>query len=119
MLRHVGKDSGLLFSTYDLRSLIEQRCDSMRSEVEGLEPNRLLNTSPADLAAYLADKYRLDAPRLRPKDEWSADERETKIDVRHDQRRHVSDRSRPCLIPGQRIEVEIPVDGENELSARV
>lgn len=115
MLRHVGKDSGLLFSTYDLRSLIEQRCDSMRSEVEGLEPNRLLDTSSADLAAYLADKYRLDAPRLRPKDEWSADERETKIDVRHDQRRHVSDRSRPCLIPGQRIEVEIPVDGEHEL----
>ena len=53
MLRHVGKDSGLLFSTYNLRSLIQQRCEVMRSEVEGVEPNRLLNTSPADLDAYL------------------------------------------------------------------
>lgn len=114
MFRHVDKNSGLLFSSHDLRDLTERRMSAMRSEVDSLEPNRLLNTSPADLARYLVEKFGLEAPRLL-RDEWTAEEAETQIDVRHDQRRHVRDRSRPCLVPGQRIEVEVPIQGETEL----
>lgn len=49
------------------------------------------------------------------RDQWSAEETETRVDVRYDQRRHISDRNRPCLVPGQRIEVEVPIQGETEL----
>lgn len=114
MFKHVGKDSGLLFASLDLRDLTDRRIAAMRAEVDSLEPNRLLNTSPSDLAGYLVEKYALEAPALL-RDQWSADETETQIDVRHDQRRYVSDRNRPCLIPGQRIEVEVPIQGETEL----
>ncbi|MDO9067166.1 MAG: hypothetical protein Q7W05_01765, partial [Deltaproteobacteria bacterium] len=114
MFKHVGKDSGLLFASLDLRDLTDRRIAAMRAEVDSLEPNRLLNTSPSDLAGYLVEKYALEAPALL-RNQWSADETETQIDVRHDQRRYVSDRNRPCLIPGQRIEVEVPIQGETEL----
>lgn len=86
----------------------------MRAEVDSLDPDRLLNTAPADLAGYLVEKYGLEAPR-RLRDQWSTDETEMRVDVRYDQRRHVSDRNRPCLVPGQRIEVEVPIHGEADL----
>lgn len=114
MFKHVGKDSGLLFSSADLRDITDRRLAALRAEVDSLDPNRLLNTAPADLAGYLVEKYGLEAPRLL-RDQWSADETETRVDVRYDQRRHVSDRNRPCLVPGQRIEVEVPIHGETEL----
>lgn len=114
MIGYVEKSSGLLFSTHDLRAIMDRQTAAMRAEVDGLEPNRLLNTSPADLVQYLAEKYRLQAPSLLRAD-WSAEQTETRIDARHDQRRHVSDRSRPCLVPGQRIDVEVPIDGDSEL----
>lgn len=87
---------------------------AMRHEIEQLDPNRLLNTSPSDLAKYLVEKYTLQAPSLRC-DDWSATETELQIDVRHDQNRWIRDRSRPCYVPGQRIEVEVPIEGEVEL----
>lgn len=49
------------------------------------------------------------------RDAWSADEQETQIDVRNDPYRGIMDRSRPCLIPGQRVNIEVPFEGEAEL----
>ncbi|TXC66172.1 hypothetical protein FSC37_10260 [Piscinibacter aquaticus] len=63
---------------------------------------------------YLVGKYELTAPTLK-REAWSAAEQEVQIDVRHDQMRHVMDRSRPALIPGQRIDIEVPVEGDTEL----
>ena len=114
MFRTVDKSSGYLFSSCELRDEVDARRNSMVQEVEKMDSNRLLNTSPSDLARYLVEKYSLFAPTLL-KDAWSASEQETKIDVRHDQNRWINDRSRPCLIPGQRIEIEVPVEGEVEL----
>jgi len=114
MLRYVDKSSGLLFSSHSLSDVTAKLAKGLRDEVESIESNRLLNTAPADLSAYLAGKYRLDAPSLR-RAEWSAEESETKVDVRHDQRRMVLDRSRPCYVPGQRIDIEVPFDGDPEL----
>jgi hypothetical protein len=114
MFQLIEKNSGFLFASLDLRKMLEQRNSALRSEVEQLEPNRLLNTAPADLTKYLVDKYTLEVPQLK-KDEWSADEREAQIDVRHDQNRWIRDRSQSSYIPGQRIKIEIPFDGEAEL----
>ncbi|MGZ3159892.1 MAG: hypothetical protein ACXU7H_12460, partial [Burkholderiaceae bacterium] len=93
---------------------METRLMAMRQEIEQLDTNRLLNTSPTDLSRYLIEKYSLQAPSLR-RDDWSASEQETQVDVRHDQNRWIDDRSRPCLVPGQLIEVEVPIEGEIEL----
>jgi len=114
MFRLIEKNSGHLFASRDLRELLDQRTAEMRNEVEQLDANRLLNTAPADLSKYLVEKYNLEVPSLRRED-WTVDERETQIDVRLDQNRGIRDRSRPCYVPGQRIDVEIPFDGEPEL----
>ena len=114
MFRYADKSSGLLFSSQGLSDLTAKLAKGLRDEVESIDANRLLNTAPADLAAYLAEKYRLDPPTLR-RGEWSAEESETKIDVSGDQNRWISDRSLPFYVPGQRIDVEVPFDGDPEL----
>ncbi|MFM9616289.1 hypothetical protein ACKI18_48470, partial [Streptomyces niveiscabiei] len=37
---------------------------SVKREIESLDPDRLLGTPTADLVAYLAGKYRYEAPAL-------------------------------------------------------
>lgn len=114
MFNLIDKNKGYLFASHDLRAIIENQRKSLQQEVEQMDANRLLNTAPPDLSRYLVDKYNLTAPVLK-RDAWSADEQETQIDVRHDQNRWISDRSRACLIPGQRVTIEVPFEGETEL----
>lgn len=114
MFHLIDKNKGYLFASHDLRAIIENQRNSLRQEVEQMDANRLLNTAPTDLSKYLVEKYSLTAPVLR-RDNWSADEQETQIDVRNDPNRWITDRSRPCLIPGQRVTIEVPFEGEAEL----
>lgn len=114
MFRAMDRSSGYLFSSNDLSSIVESQLRAVHNEIEQFEANQLLNTAPADLVKYLVEKYTLEAPTLR-RDAWSASEEETQIDVRHDQNRYIRDRSRPCLVPGQRIVIEVPVEGDIQL----
>jgi hypothetical protein len=114
MFRTIDKNSGYLFSSKELRDLMEANRTAMVQEVERMDANRLLNTSPVDLGRYLVEKYTLLPPTLE-RDAWSASETETQIDVRHDQNRWITDRNRPCLVPGQRINIEVPIQGDPEL----
>lgn len=114
MLRYVDKSKGYLFSTHDLSAIIQRQITAMQKEVESLDPNRLLNTAPADLADYLVQKYCLEPVSLL-RDQWHATEQETQVDVRHDPHRWIDDKSRPVLKPGQRIEIMVPFEGEAEL----
>lgn len=110
----MDRGSGYLFSSSELRVIIENQRNAMRQEVEQIESNRLLNTSPSDLARYLVQKYSLTAPALR-RDAWTVSQEETQVDVRHDQNRWIDDRNRPCMVPGQLIEIEVPIEGDKEL----
>lgn len=114
MFQLIEKNSGYLFASRDLRQLLDQQTVAMHAEVDQLDANRLLNTAPAEMAKYLVEKYYLDVPVLR-RDGMTVEEQETQIDVRHDQDRWIRDKSRPHNVPGQRIEVEVPFDGESEL----
>lgn len=114
MLPMLDRNSGYLFSSIDLSEVLRNKLASLRGEVEGIEGNRLLNTAAEDLAQYLKDKYEVLSPVLR-REEWTVESRETRVDVRHDQLRFIQDRGRPALIAGQRIEVEVPFDGESDL----
>lgn len=114
MFNLIDKSKGYLFASHDLRAMIENQRAALRKEVEQMDANRLLNTSPADLSRYFIEKYNLTAPMLR-RDNWSADEQETQIDVSNDPNRWITDRNRPCLIPGQRVTIEVPFEGEAEL----
>ncbi|MEX2165069.1 MAG: hypothetical protein WD823_12620 [Sulfuricaulis sp.] len=114
MFGSVDKSKGLLFCTYDLEQSLRGTLQKMRQEVEGLDENRLLNTSPEDLKRYLVEKYRVEPIRLRRED-WYADHQDVQVDVRYDPMRWIDDKSQPALVPGERIEVRVPFEGESEL----
>jgi hypothetical protein len=115
MYRLTPKNAGYLFSSYELRGFLETQLGKLRAEVDSLEPNRLLNTSPTDLADYLTKKCSVEPLVLR-RDQWSADQQEVGVDVSRDPSRFLFDRPQgPYYIPGQRIEISVPFEGEREL----
>lgn len=115
MFRLVPNSEGYLFASRELRQVIEGLRAEIRREVDALEANRLLNTAPADLAAYLVEKYEIELICLH-RDQMTADGSECQIDVSRDQKRFFSGTHRgPYYIPGQRIRVVIPFDGDAEL----
>lgn len=114
MLRLLDKSSGFLFSSRNLRDILEEHSRAIRNEIEQIDSNQLLNTSSNDLQKYFHEKYLIVPPTLKL-DKWSVIERETKIDVSRDPNRWISNDRRPFYVPGQHIEVEIPINGEIEL----
>jgi hypothetical protein len=114
MFGSIDKSSGLLFVTHDLSQTLEHTAQSVLKEVESLQANRLLNTAPEDLKNYLVEKYSVTPIKLL-RDQWHADSHEVKVDVRYDRMRWIDDTSRPVMIPGERIEVRVPFEGESEL----
>lgn len=114
MFGSIDKSKGLLFVTHDLQQSLQNATQKMRQEVEGLDENRFLNTAPDDLKRYLAEKYSVNPISLR-REEWYADHQDVQVDVRYDRSRWIDDTSRPVLVPGERIEVRVPFEGESEL----
>jgi hypothetical protein len=114
MFGHIDKHKGYLFSSKDLGESLRATTQNMIAEVESLDANRLLNTAPEDLKRYLVEKFCV-TPVTLLRDQWYADHEEVQVDVRYDQNRGIRDTSRPVLIPGERIEVHVPFEGEAEL----
>lgn len=114
MFGRIDKSKGLLFCTHDLSAVLRNAVEQMRGEIESLDPNRLLNTAPDDLKSYLVAKYRVE-PICLLRDQWYADHHETPVDVRYDSNRLIDDKSRPFMVPGERVEVRVPFEGEAEL----
>lgn len=114
MFGSIDKSKGLLFVTHDLDTSLQNAIKGMQQEVLALDENRLLNTVPDDLKRYLVEKYSV-IPITLLRDQWYADHQDSAVDVRHDRMRWIDDRSRPAMVPGERIEVRIPFEGESEL----
>jgi hypothetical protein len=114
MFGSIDKSKGLLFCTHDLNQWLRDAVQQMRQEVESLDANRLLNTAPEDLKSYLVANYRVEPIHLL-RDDWYADHHDVPVDVRYDQMRWIDDTSRPVMVPGERIEVRVPFEGEAEL----
>ena len=110
----IDKSKGLLFCTHNLYAILRNRADELRREVDILDANRLLNTAPDDLKNYLVTKYQIEPINLL-RDQWYAEARETQVDVRHDQNRWIDYESRTVMVPGERVEVRVPFEGDGEL----
>ncbi len=105
-----------LFSQYDLRSVLESQETKMRSEIDRLEPDRILNTSPDELATYFFETYSLEAPQLREAD-ITTDHQEAKVDIRGDPHRAIRDRGVPHFISGTMYTFYVPFSGDSHLFA--
>jgi len=114
MFGGIDKSKGFLFCTYDLAGTLSNATAEMQREIDSINADRLLNTAPYDLAKYFSDKFQMEPLKIKRED-WYAEDKEVKVDVRYDQMRWIEDTSRPCLVPGIRIEVRVPFEGNSEL----
>lgn len=108
------RDRQYLFSDADWFSVEQNKLIKMQEEIAAVNGDRLLNTAVDDLARYFESKFKIEVPSLVT-EEIVVDQREAKIDVRHDPRRWIDDRSRPVYVPGTEVEVEIPFTGDAEV----
>lgn len=108
------RDRQYLFSDVDWFSVERNQIQKMSEEIATVNGDRLLNTAVDDLARYFESKFKVEVPALVT-EEIVVDQREAKIDVRHDPRRWIDDRTRPVYVPGTEVEVEIPFTGEAEV----
>ena len=105
--------SEILFNRVELADLIDGYPRTIQGDVDSWERNKVLATSESDLVDYLIAKYSLDAPILRPRDQWESAADEAAVDVSHDFRR--APFGRRILIPGHRVSVRVPFDGDADL----
>ena len=103
-----------LFSSYGLRDTLETQSSAMRSEIDGMDDDRLLNTSVADMVWYLDEKYRIE-PITLDESGISVDQNETHIDVSGDRNRYIRDRSGPFYVSGTSNRFFVPFTGDSSL----
>jgi hypothetical protein len=82
-------------------------------EVDGLDANRLLNTTTDDLVAYFEQKYRREPPRLI-EDKAEASAAEVDIDISRDRNRMIFDRGQPFMVRGLAVTYHVPFEGDAE-----
>ena len=105
-------DARRLFSDGDLASFLEERRRRLLSEVDGFEEEYILNAAVEDLCHHLVGKYSL-APLVLGQVE--AEVSDLPYDAAKDPQRYVSDRSRPCLIPGTQVAFAVAYEGDAAL----
>ncbi|WP_421996883.1 hypothetical protein [Roseovarius confluentis] len=99
-----------LFHKGDWHATQEGWRNELVAKIGAMNGDELLNISTTDLARYYVDEYTFEVPVIHD-DELVVDQRETKIDVSQDRDRIIHDRSRPVLITGTTIDVEVPFTG--------
>ena len=77
------RSNDYLFRGVDSFSVQQQQTERMKSEIAGIDANRLLNTNVDDLIGYFAEKYGIEVPELI-EGEMVVDQREAQRDVSGD-----------------------------------
>lgn len=104
-----------LFSRFSLYELLKwQETEALIQAIDSFDPNRLLNTGIPDLVEYFVGYLRVEPLHMFP-DKITIDQKEVKIDVSHDLRRTIIDRSIPTFIIGTRIIYFMPYEGDQNL----
>lgn len=104
----------LLFAEHDLRAVLDGHERKMLDEIDGVDADRLLNTSDDDWCAYLVGEYTIEVPVL-DESAITVDQSEARIDVSQDRNRAIFDRGRPFHIAGTAVTFHVPFTGDAEL----
>ena len=104
----------MLFHRFELRAALRERDTKLTQSVATVSASEILSRPPDHLAEELCDTFRIDPPVLRESD-IQASQEETQVDVSHDARRFILDRSGPFHVPGTTVSFHVPFDGDPEL----
>ncbi|MEZ4388884.1 MAG: hypothetical protein R3D98_15170 [Candidatus Krumholzibacteriia bacterium] len=103
-----------LFSRLPWHDVAQNQLEALVHEIDSIDGDRLLNTSPDKLCEYFERKYEIDVPVLVD-EKITVQQRETQIDISRDWNRNVHDRSRPHYIAGTAIDVTVPYSGDRNV----
>lgn len=106
----------LLFCSGDLAPYLHDHDIALHDEVQQAEDEHVLQADVGEWAAALAQVYAVQAPVLRPADWWAEEPEAGQVDVRHESHsRLILDPSRPVLVPGTRVRVHVPFNGDGNV----
>ena len=108
------REPDLLFSKYDLGTVLGNQLRSVSDRVIKLDKKRFEAESDEMLAASISSELVV-SPLELIEDEISVSSRDVKVDVSHDFLRAVIDRSRPAYVDGIEVTYHIPFRGEKQL----
>jgi hypothetical protein len=106
----------MLFHNVSVLDVLPDQERQIKTRIQSLAPDYVLNASEADLVTSLVDEFTLDVPVL---DEAGIhiDYGEHRVDVSHDPTRFIADRSRPFYLSGTRVTFIVPFTGDANLFA--
>ena len=104
------------FKDTDIHSEIGSREESLKSTIQDLDSNDLLNMSEEDLVQSLVDEFRMDVPIILDQEIYVFDPEEIQVDVSQDHSRRIgippSQRGRPLHLPGTKVTIAAPFEGD-------
>ena len=104
----------LLFYENDLRSVLTRQEQAFTNEIDALNEEHVLNTSPEDLCNYFVEKYTFNVPEI-DESQIHVDYGDAKVDISDRFEYFVSDRSRPAHVTGTRLIFYVPFTGNYQL----
>ena len=102
-----------LFCQAEFHQVVAGQHNRLKEEVNNFSEEYLADVSDAKLVSYLVDRNSCEAPSVG--EPFIESNQEVKVDVRHDFRRMIRDRSKPFYVTGHRIEVHLPFTGLPQL----
>jgi hypothetical protein len=106
----------MLFVDGDLAEYLHRHNIALHDEVQKASNDEILQADAKAWAAALAEAYSVRAPELKGDERWAEEPEPTPFDARlESQTRLVLDSSRPVPIPGTRVRIHIPFDGDPDI----
>lgn len=100
-------DQPALFSQFELRDVLEEQRTKMYQSIDAYDGDRLLNTSPTDLAEHFAAQFRIEPVELLDRS-ITVSQTESQVEARYG----VIDPSRPVLVPAMTVTLQVPYTGD-------
>jgi hypothetical protein len=105
-----------LFAQASLNDWLARLREDCKEQVLDASEETLLGADADAWAAQLAEAFAVEPVVIRHDEVWADDQGECQVDVRHEhQTRFISDPSQPALIPGRRVVIHIPFEGNEKL----
>jgi len=103
------------FRNGEVRATLVTRIDSVIHEINALESEYVLKASRTELEDCFVSKLHIEPLVLHAEQQHIADQKQIDIDVSYNRNRCILPGERPPIVPGTRLEIAIPFEGDPQL----